>query len=317
MSSKKKYAFIINPSKKNYKDIEWQIKQYFSLSKLSKPKFFYTTLQSRGRQQAQIAIENGFDVIVACGGDGTVRSVACGMANSGKSMGVVPIGTANLFARNADIPVGNITQALRTITKNKVEKIDLGFVIRDEEPEHKHAFTVIAGIGWDAEVIAKTNEKAKSYFGFLAYFISMLKNIFQKRIKIDFVAGNSVSKSTQIAKSGLEIRSLLVGNYSKIPGFTLLPNAVYDDGLLDVAIVNTKGGLFGWFQLLLDITLQRFGVESLTNASNERLNKFQITNLQIKLQDEAFLQLDGDIIDKTKGLTVEVAPKALNILNNS
>jgi diacylglycerol kinase family enzyme len=117
-----------------------------------------------------------------------------------------------------------------------------------------------------------------------------------------------------VTKSGIGFRTIIIGNCSKIPGFTLLPNALYNDGLLDVAIINTRNWVFGWLKLFQSIFLQRFGIDRKKETALAQIHKTQITSFDLDLHEKALVQVDGDIIGETKGLHAEVIQGALSIL---
>lgn len=125
------YAFIINPSKPRAREIERRIREFFKNHHLKTPLFIYTTLEKDGSACAQEALAQGVHVVVACGGDGTVRTVAEAMAHSGRIMGVLPSGTANLFCRNIGIPLNNVELALQIIISPGSRHVDMGWITLD------------------------------------------------------------------------------------------------------------------------------------------------------------------------------------------
>lgn len=108
------YAFIVNPSKTSTIQFRSQVLAHFARHGLAAPSFYETTKDDPGRGQAARAIAEGATVVVAAGGDGTVRSVAGAVAAAGAIMGLVPLGTGNLLARNIDIDVTSVPSALST-----------------------------------------------------------------------------------------------------------------------------------------------------------------------------------------------------------
>lgn len=125
------YAFIINPSKPRTQEIGRRIRQFFKNHHLKTPLFIYTTLEKDGAVCAREALEQGVHIVVACGGDGTIRTVAEAMAHSGRIMGVLPSGTANLFCRNIGIPLNNVELALQIIISPGSRHVDMGWITLD------------------------------------------------------------------------------------------------------------------------------------------------------------------------------------------
>ena len=111
-----------------------------------------------------------YDYLVAVGGDGTVRTVASAVSGTGHALGIVPIGTGNLFARNMGIPVDDIDAALTVATSHGSRLVDVGrlTLLDDETTDHGHAFLIIAGIGFDALMIDDTDPELKKNISWLA-----------------------------------------------------------------------------------------------------------------------------------------------------
>src|SRR5690554_3647087 len=110
---KLRVAFIANPTKENVQELHERALRACSIRYLPQPMWFHTTEDDPGYGQAADAIQAGADVVVAVGGDGTVRAVAEACAGKDVSMGILPAGTGNLLARNLDLPIGDIAGLLR------------------------------------------------------------------------------------------------------------------------------------------------------------------------------------------------------------
>jgi len=117
------------------------------------PLWLQTTIDDPGKGQTTAALAAGADVVLACGGDGTIRHVAHVLAGSGTPMGLLPTGTANLLARNLAIARRDPVQATRTALSGKTRAIDVGGVLIDDHAE-EHVFLVMAGMGFDAAIMA-------------------------------------------------------------------------------------------------------------------------------------------------------------------
>ena len=178
------YAFIVNPSKPQAAERKRHIKRFCAAKGLTEVEFIETRLDKHGRACALKALRNGADVIVAVGGDGTVRTVASAVSGTGHALGIIPIGTGNLFARNMGIPVDDIDAALTVATSHGSRHVDVGrlTLLDDRNADHGHAFLIIAGIGFDAVMIGDTDPELKKNISWLAYFVSGVKNLFAKTI---------------------------------------------------------------------------------------------------------------------------------------
>ncbi|RIY27123.1 diacylglycerol kinase, partial [Bifidobacteriaceae bacterium WP021] len=178
------YAFILNPSKPQAKSYRESIKNYCKERNLTY-EIIDTQLDKDGRECALEALSNGANVVVAVGGDGTVRTVASAVSGKGHAMGIIPIGTGNLFARNMGIPVNDVDAALRVATSHGSRQVDVGRVTILDNPEedHGHAFLIIAGIGFDALMIDDTDPNLKKNISWLAYFVSGVKHLFMPKYR--------------------------------------------------------------------------------------------------------------------------------------
>jgi diacylglycerol kinase family enzyme len=313
-----KFAFIINPSKKKAELTEKKISEFFEKNSLSAPAFYYTEYDSPGAEQARKAIEENADIIVAVGGDGTARSVAHAVAETNKRFAIIPIGTANIFARNLDLNPKNLYQCLLNALAGHSKIYDIGFakVKTDKEinwvGSTEQTFLAVAGIGFDAAMIASTSEKLKKRIGWLAYFSGSFKHIRNPRIKakIDMLDFDGITHNI----FEIEMRSLLFGNVSRIPGLTLIPPAKANDGKLDFVAIDTKANILGWGQLFSNIVMQSAGLKSKNTIKISNIKHRQGLSAKVKTDRDVFLQLDGDIVGKTRELKIELNPRALTVL---
>ncbi|UJH69822.1 diacylglycerol kinase family protein [Ornithinimicrobium sp. INDO-MA30-4] len=194
---KQRAAIIVNPTKftspERVKDTLTQICERMGWSA---PLWLETTAEDPGTGQTREAIEAGVDVVCALGGDGTVRTVGAELVGTGVPMGLLPGGTGNLLARNLDLPAEDIAKAMKIVLSGRNQRIDsvTATITRpaeevetdsDEataEPQGElktteHIFFVMAGMGFDAEVMAGVEEDLKDKVGWLAYVVSGAKNL--------------------------------------------------------------------------------------------------------------------------------------------
>ncbi|WP_350258124.1 diacylglycerol/lipid kinase family protein [Scrofimicrobium sp. R131] len=163
-----------------------------------------TTREDPGTGQAAKALATKPAVVIAAGGDGTVRAVAAGLAHSGVPMGIIPVGTGNLVARNLGLPL-DLPSALEVAVSGRTAPIDLawlrlervsepgelpaeGGLLRALRPEvdvaeNEFAYLVIAGIGFDGETMANTSARLKRAVGWSAYVFTALKSLRIERMK--------------------------------------------------------------------------------------------------------------------------------------
>ncbi len=309
------YAFIINPSKPQAAETREHIQAYCKAKHIREVRFIETRLDRDGKACALMALEQGAQVVVAVGGDGTVRTVASALAGTGQAMGIIPIGTGNLFARNMGIPVGNLDAALTVATSHGSNLVDVGrmFLLDGQDKDRGHAFLIIAGIGFDALMIDDTDPNLKKTVSWLAYFISGAKHLFAPKYTGDI----SITRPDQVTQTNTSVtfRTFMAGNCGEIPGFSLMPNASWDDGNLDFEIIDTSAGLIGWANLFGDVMHQTITRKASKSplSTNSTIVQLQGPRAEIKLDDPALAQVDGDILGETRHIALEVERQALNV----
>ncbi|MBS6948587.1 MAG: diacylglycerol kinase family protein [Bifidobacterium scardovii] len=307
------YAFIVNPSKPQAAERKRHIKRFCAAKGLTEVEFIETRLDKDGRACALEALRNGADVIVAVGGDGTVRTVASAVSGTGHALGIIPIGTGNLFARNMGIPVDDIDAALTVATSHGSRHVDVGrlTLLDDRNADHGHAFLIIAGIGFDAVMIGDTDPELKKNISWLAYFVSGVKNLFAPKYRGN-VTITSADGSTHTI-SGLAFRTFMAGNCGQIPVFSLMPDASYDDGILDFEVIDTSGGLLGWANLFGDVVHQTITGKAGSSplSTNSTIDQIQGVSAEIMLEKPVLAQVDGDMLPATKHLRFDVERKSL------
>jgi len=235
---------------------------------------------------------DGADLVVAVGGDGTVRGCAEGLAGTGVPLGIVPHGTANLLARTLGVPLHHPRAALHAALHpgSATRAIDLAIV--DGVP-----FTAMTGMGLDAAVVAGT--RLKHQFGWFAYAMSGAAHLTASptRFTISLDGGEPFER---------EARCVVVGNSGLLPGgFSLLPDARVDDGLLDVGVLAPRGPL-GW---------PRLATRVLTNSQHQdrMLERHQARRIEIAAATLLPREVDGELVPSVYAMTVTVRPGALTV----
>jgi diacylglycerol kinase (ATP) len=130
---------------------------------------FQTNRSGVGAAVAREAVESKVDLIVVCGGDGTINDVLGGMAHSQIPLAILAGGTANVLARELGLPL-NISVAARLIPKCMPRRIALGNI-------GKRYFILMAGIGFDAQIVRSVNSRWKKLFGMGTYFMEALRQL--------------------------------------------------------------------------------------------------------------------------------------------
>lgn len=291
-------AVIINPGKSPGEDFREAVFRLCAAQGWDEPLWLETTAEDTGAGQARQALEAGADVVIAAGGDGTVRCVAEVLSGTGTPMGLVPLGTGNLLARNIGINITDPVAATRDVLNGSETAVDVVKASLDHS-EGELLFLVMAGLGYDAAIMANTVDELKDRVGWLAYVEAGIRNLPGKPVK----AKISIDGQHPVRR---RIRSVMVGNCGKIMGgVEIFPGAKIDDGILDLVVLAPVGKL-GWFGVLA-------GVFGRKNDKNDAVEYFQGKSAEISLDHEQEFQLDGDHVGRAKHLRVTVDAGALTI----
>lgn len=194
---------------------------------------------------AKTALESKADLVIACGGDGTVREVAATLQHTKVPLGILPLGTGNVLARNLDIPHAQLSKALDVAFGHHVRAVDVGVasLTRTDGSVDEEVFLAMSGVGLDAEIMSATQSKLKRLFGWVAYLGAALQVVNKQRsynAKIGTEHGEPVK---------VRAHTILVGNCGTMPGnIILLPEAKIDDGQLDIVAMSPKS-IFGWLPI--------------------------------------------------------------------
>jgi diacylglycerol kinase family enzyme len=244
-TTKPKAAVVYNPIKVNLGKLKKIVNAAAKAADWAAPIWFSTTQEDPGQGVTSVAIRRGAKVVLAAGGDGTVRAVAEALRGSGVAMAVVPAGTGNLLARNLDLPTGNIQDSVDIAFNGCDRALDLGMVgiVRDNNDHEEHAFLVMAGLGLDAKMIRNTSTKLKKAVGWLAYVDGIARSIpYLRPVHLRYSVNGASDRS-------LSAHTVIIGNCGALPGgLLLMPEAKPDDGILDMAALVPRG-LFGWVKI--------------------------------------------------------------------
>lgn len=301
-SPRRTAAIIVNPTKFNdLAEVRSKVTKGCLAAGWDEPIWLETTAADPGTGQARQAVEDGATLVCPLGGDGTVRAVAAALVGTETPIGLLPGGTGNLLARNLNLPVDSLDDALSLALTGQNKRIDVGWLTVDYSGEHerpeKHLFLVMAGIGFAAAIMADAPERLKKTVGPMAYTFSGAKNLrgqrFKVRVKID-----------DEAEFSRRARSVVIGNCGKITGgLMLMPQAQVDDGWLD-SIILSPGGVVGWVAVAWRvITQQRQG--------HERVTHHRLKSVAIRSDRPEAVQIDGDTMGEARAVSATVDPLAL------
>ncbi|MFT3888135.1 MAG: diacylglycerol kinase family lipid kinase [Arachnia sp.] len=304
-------AVVFNPTKLTREELAAVIDPVAAAAGYGETLWFETTAEDPGAGQAAEAARQGVDVVLAVGGDGTVRAVGEGLRGTRVPLGICPRGTGNLLARNLGIPLDDLSAAVGIALTGRSHEVDLGRArwLNEAGEPIEHAFLVMAGLGLDARIMSRTDEELKKRAGMLAYV---------KTGAVE-VSRNRRMSLTYRLDGGRERRSraqmLVVGNCGSI-GYNvyLMPDAAVDDGLLDVVLAKPVGLLgwllVGWRVLVANTILRRLPTKA-PKRDDPVYAYLQGTSLDVSLKHPQEMELDGDPVGMAASVTFRIDPGAL------
>jgi diacylglycerol kinase family enzyme len=275
-----------------------------------------TSRDDEGRAAAEAALEAHPAVVVAAGGDGTVRAVAEVLRESEVPLALLPSGTGNLLARNLGLPLTDLDASLDTAFGGTIREVDVAIA----ELEHadgrlsRRAFMVMAGIGLDAEMAENTSAIAKRRLGWFAYVTPIARSVIANRLfALHYRVGSGRTRSVRA-------HTVIVGNCGTLTGnMLLLPTAVVDDGLLDMVVLRPKGP-FSWARIGTRLTVQgiahrsRIGRRMLHLAPDlEALTYARDRGFDIRFDAPQVAELDGDSFGPIRSARIAVQAGALRV----
>ena len=248
-----------------------------------------TTVDDPGAGQAAELLRRRVDLVVACGGDGTVRACGHSLAGTDTPLAVAPAGTGNLLALNFDLPdePGDIAALIRD---GEDRRIDTGIC-------NGETFLIMTGAGFDARIMEETSREAKNRFGPLAYVATALQHVGDDPISVEIESGRSVDQ--------LEIATVLIGNVGRLQGGAdVFPDAAPTDGLLDLLAIKASTTP-DWLAAAVDTLTKK--------DRSEQLLRRRINTAAVRFGRDTPYQIDGEERPATRRLDVAVQPSSLTI----
>ncbi|NJN02416.1 MAG: YegS/Rv2252/BmrU family lipid kinase [Leptolyngbyaceae cyanobacterium SL_1_1] len=254
-----------------------------------------TTPELEADSLAHQAVEQGAEIIIVSGGDGTVSCVTSALIDSEICLGIIPRGTANAFAKALSIPE-NIAGACEVILTGAQQKLDMALC--NERP-----MLLLAGIGFEAKAVERTDRKAKNRFGPLAYLIAgirELKDFDRFDIKIETEAGRMETSAAAVTiANAAPATSVLAQGPDQIE---------VDDGLLDITIVapeSVSDAIAASYELL------RSAITN-SHAQHNNVGHFRAKQIRISTDPPQKVVLDGEVMGETP-IEVKCLPSNLTV----
>ena len=311
-----------------------------------KPHFVQTQLDVSAAVQAREAVEGGAGVGLVAGGDGTVRAVAAGLAHTGVPMAILPAGTGNLMARNMEVPLDSLQEAASIAFTGRTHNVDLGWLRTEHHPtavtepvknpdvprhdsdvptaegevlatfiedgprprKDEYAFLVMAGVGFDADVMATTKSELKQKIGWFAYVLSGLRHAAKPTMDVELKLGkHGLTKKVSATTVLFANCGVLTANV------VLLPDARPDDGWLDVARLDARMGPIGWLELGWRLLLQGLGIRPKMASFTSELDARRARQAELRVQRPRYVEVDGDAIGMATQVWVRTDRAAVKI----
>jgi diacylglycerol kinase (ATP) len=249
-----------------------------------------TAHSGEAEELARRAVEAGFTRIVAAGGDGTVSQVANGLVGSNATLGVLPMGTVNVFAMELGLPLHNLRRCWDIIEDTNVRLVDL-------PSANGKYFVQLGGVGLDAQVVKETSLAFKRSLGPLSYLISAAHIAARQPPKL-FIE----SEHTAVEEGSF----VLIGNGRLYGGpFPFFKHAIIHDGLFDVVVFKRLG--------YLEIVKYLQDVVFSSDIKAPEIEYFQTRQLRITSEQDVPLELDGELAGSCP-IDFRIRKRALRVL---
>ncbi|MFF5785792.1 diacylglycerol kinase family protein [Streptomyces sp. NPDC012693] len=250
------------------------------------------------------------DLVVVCGGDGTVRACVDVVAGTGVPLAIVPCGTGNLLARNLRLPTDPVA-ALRDALGGEAVGLDVGRIRGDGIAPTR--FAVMAGAGFDAAMVRDASVRLKESLGWAAYVVSAVRHLGDARMRLSIRLDGGAPLERRA-------RMVVIGNVGALQGgLPLLPEARPDSGRLDVVLLDPRG-VTGWLAAAGYLASRvPGGRRKSAPGTGERslahgaLEYFGATRIDLCFARPQPRELDGDVFPAGVRLTAEVEPGALRV----
>ncbi len=287
---KKRIAFVINPvsGTSRKQDLPDLVLREMD-DKWATPEVVFTEYAGQGRELAAKYASEGYDVVVACGGDGTMNEVASALIGTDTAFGLIPYGSGNGLARHLGISM-TPAKALRQLNAGSVQMMDYGMV--EGEP-----FFCTCGTGFDAHIshaFANAQER-----GFFTYLRVVVREYFKYR---------SYKYKIQIGDSTFSRRAFLVtfANASQYGNMAYIaPHASTKDGLMDVCILDTFP-LYSIPRLAWQLFMKKID-------QSRHVTIVQTRSATLVRPYEGEFHIDGEPVNMGAEIHVEIIPQRLKI----
>ena len=265
------------------------------------PAFYETEADDPGFSMSRRAVEDRADVVLAAGGDGTIRAVGEALAGGDIPLGLVPLGTGNLLARNlrADLadPHHSVDVALFGSEK-AIDSVAMHLETEDGRTEN-HRFLVMGGAGFDAQIMADTKDDLKDLVGWAAYGEAGFRHLFNGPRWARFSVDGGPWESRLV-------RSVMVCNCGELTaGLVLVPKAKLDDGFLDL-VVMTPRSVVGWLGMVAKVVFRH-------RHELPVIDYYSGKSVRVEFHEPIESEVDGDPLGRVKAFETTLHHKSLKV----
>jgi diacylglycerol kinase family enzyme len=284
-------AVIANPSKMARPEIvRALVTEVLAEHGWPAPLWWETTPDDPGGGQTRAAVAAGAEIVIAAGGDGTVRACVEQLVSTDTALAILPFGTGNLLATNLRVPL-RTRDALAVVTSGRRRRVDVGLL-------GDRTFVVMAGIGLDALMLRDAPETLKRRIGWPAYLWAAARHLCEPPMALTLRVGADPPITRRA-------RMLLIGNVGRLQGgVPVLPGARPDDGVLDIVVLMPPRRT-SWIPLAWAL-LRRAPAPPL-------MELFRADRIEVSSAVRHPCELDGELLSPTAGLTATIRPGALSV----
>jgi len=290
---KRKILIIVNSIARAYKEFLADEKRVIKLAadNYVAIEIYKTKKAGDASLRTAEAVNEGFSLIIAAGGDGTIFEIINALGDHDIPIGIIPIGTSNVFASEMNIPK-DVYLSFSLLLHNSPIKVDLGRV-----NDKKFIFT--AGCGLDSFTINNLDFRFKTIFGRPSFVLTGIKSFFQykfPKITLNFPDENIIEAGYQV----------MINNTKSYGGnYMLAPKASVFDGLLDVIILKRRD-VFSNIRYLLSVPFEE-------HLKYRDISYYQTKKVILKAEQPVNIQLDSEVCAVTPA-EVEVIPRGLSVI---
>jgi diacylglycerol kinase (ATP) len=242
----------------------------------------------------ELAALAGDRLVVAAGGDGTVNEVLNGLS-PGATLGILPLGTANVLARELGLPL-DAEAACRRILDGEVSRVDFG--VATDESGTERRFACMAGIGFDAQVVGTVTPRLKRFLRGLAFAVTAFRVLFGNRFpNVEIANGDEI----HMARFAIIANGHYYGGVYRVSGPGLLTSGEFETVLVERVSVLLRPDVFAGIMARRPL--------------NRAMKSFTSTEVSARSPSaEVLVQLDGELWGKLP-MSFRIEPGALSVLS--